>query len=232
MQKEKYAHRLSPIQRFCLMPFVWLLQLWLKSLRLYGTAQLEAILYEEPSPKIFTFWHNRLFPIARLHGMSRSTRSIYGLISPSKDGAWLSGVYEQLGILFLRGSSQRDGQHALRNSLSAIRNGASIAITPDGPRGPRYVFKPGALWLSRETHVPLVVIGIYFHHPIRLRTWDGFYLPLPFSRTLIDAKVLPPGILLGSCEKSSPRILQKALFDINSLEHFHSLERNGQLHSL
>ncbi|MDR0444951.1 MAG: DUF374 domain-containing protein [Puniceicoccales bacterium] len=232
MQKEKYAHRLSPIQRLCLMPFVWFLRLWLKSLRLYGTAQLEAILYGESSPKVFTFWHNRLFPVARLHGMYRGTRSIYGLISPSKDGAWLSGIYEQLGISSLRGSSQRDGQHALRNSISAIRNGASIAITPDGPRGPRYVFKPGALWLSRETRTSLVVVGIHFHHALRLRTWDEFYLPLPFSRTSIDAKILPTGTPLGSREKSSLHTFQKALFDINHRQHFQSLERNGQLHPL
>jgi lysophospholipid acyltransferase (LPLAT)-like uncharacterized protein len=232
MKKEKYAHRLSPIRRFCLIPFVWLLRLWLKSLRLYGTAQLEAILYEEPSPKIFTFWHNRLFPIARLHGMYRGTRSIYGLVSPSRDGAWLSGIYEQLGIPSLRGSSQRGGQRALRSCTNAIRNGASIAITPDGPRGPRYVFKPGAFWLSQETCVPLVVVGIYFHRAIRLHTWDGFYLPLPFSRTSIDAKVLSLEILPSSSEKSSPYASQKALLDINNFKHFQSLECNGQLHPL
>jgi lysophospholipid acyltransferase (LPLAT)-like uncharacterized protein len=163
--------------------------------------------------------------------MYYGTRSIHGLVSPSKDGAWLSAIYEQLGIPSVRGSSRRGGQSALRDCIHVIRNGASIAITPDGPRGPRYIVKEGTQWLSEETHTPIVAVGIHFHCAIRLRTWDQFYLPLPFSHVSIDADILDTTELPASNKIAAQRFLQKALFAINKPRHFQSLERNGQLHS-
>jgi lysophospholipid acyltransferase (LPLAT)-like uncharacterized protein len=209
-----------------------LLRLWFKSLRFRGTTHLREFLREKSSPQIFAFWHNRLFPVARLYARYYKAHSIYGLVSPSKDGAWLSEIYEQLGIPSVRGSTRRGGQSALRDCMRLMRNGASIAITPDGPRGPRYVIQEGVLWLSKETHAPIVAIGIHFHCAIRLHTWDKFYLPLPFSRISMDVKILTDKELHSSTLISHQHFLQKVLFDINQPQHFQLLERNGQLRTL
>jgi lysophospholipid acyltransferase (LPLAT)-like uncharacterized protein len=232
MSKGRDTQHLSFKQKLFLIPSLYLLRLWFKSLRLRGTVRLKKFLHEKSSPKIFIFWHNRLFPITRLYEMCHRIHPIYGLISPSKDGAWLSATYEQLGIPSVRGSSRRGGPSALRDCVHLIHDGASIAITPDGPRGPRYIIKEGTLWLSEMTHTAIAIIGIHFHHAIRLRTWDKFYLPLPFSRVSMDMKILTDKELHSSSFTSPQRFLQKALFDINKPQHFQLLERNGQLRPL
>jgi lysophospholipid acyltransferase (LPLAT)-like uncharacterized protein len=232
MAEKRNTHHLSSRQRFWLRPFVLLLRLWFRTLRLRGTERLRELLYGESSPKIFCFWHNRLFPLARLHGSYRGTQAIYGLVSPSKDGAWLSGIYEGLGIPSVRGSSRRGGQLALKDCIGVLRNGGSIALTPDGPRGPRYVAKEGALWLAREARVPLVVVGVYFHQTRRLRSWDGFYLPIPFSRISLDVRVLEAEQLFRSPHSSAQDIWQGELFSLNRPQHFRTLERHGQLQPL
>ncbi|MDR3143495.1 MAG: lysophospholipid acyltransferase family protein [Puniceicoccales bacterium] len=233
MAERRNTHHLSGWQRFCLQPCVFILRLWSRTLQLRGTARLRELLYGESSPKIFCFWHNRLFPLARLHGAYRGTRAIYGLVSPSKDGAWLSGVYKGLGISSVRGSSQRGGQLALRNCVGILRSGASVAITPDGPRGPRYVAKEGALWLAQETRLPLVVVGVHFQRAWRLRSWDGFYLPVPFSGISLDIRVLEADKLFTAPQMPSAQdIWQRELFALNRPQHFQSLECHGQLQAL
>jgi lysophospholipid acyltransferase (LPLAT)-like uncharacterized protein len=146
-------------------------------------------------PRILVFWHNRIPAIAVgfLRHYPRDHPSRRGetvLTSPSKDGDILSGVMAHLGMGSVRGSSSRRGSTAIRELTALLESGVDLAITPDGPRGPKYSLGPGAVFLSQKTGIPIMPLHARYHRAIRLKTWDRFAIPLPFSR--ID-------ITIGSC---------------------------------
>ena len=86
------------------------------------------------------------------------------------------------GLRATRGSSSRLGREAATALVEVQREGNDIGITPDGPRGPCYDFKPGAVIVPRRTGAPLLLVGGEFDPAWRMRSWDRFYLPVPFSR--------------------------------------------------
>jgi lysophospholipid acyltransferase (LPLAT)-like uncharacterized protein len=138
-------------------------------------------------PRIMVFWHNRIPAIAigflrhypRRHP---SRKGVSVLTSPSKDGDILAGVMANLGMGSVRGSSSRRGSSALRELTALLESGTDLAITPDGPRGPKYSLGPGAVFLAQKSGIPIMPIHARYHHAIRLKTWDNFAIPLPFSR--------------------------------------------------
>jgi lysophospholipid acyltransferase (LPLAT)-like uncharacterized protein len=87
-----------------------------------------------------------------------------------------------LGMGSVRGSSSRRGSTAIRELSALLEAGTDLAITPDGPRGPKYSLGPGAVFLAQKTGVPIIPIHARYHGAIRLKTWDSFGIPLPFSR--------------------------------------------------
>jgi len=138
-------------------------------------------------PRILVFWHNRIPAISigflRHYPRHHPTRKgVSVLTSPSKDGDILAAVMANLGMGSVRGSSSRRGSTAIRELTSLLESGTDLAITPDGPRGPRYSLGPGAVFLSQKTGVPIIALHARYHRAIRLKTWDRFAIPLPFSR--------------------------------------------------
>ena len=145
-------------------------------------------------PRIMVFWHNRIPAIAvaflRHYPGSHSSRmGVTVLTSPSKDGDILAAVMANLGMGSVRGSSSRRGSTAIRELTSLLESGVDLAITPDGPRGPKYSLGPGAVFLAQKTGIPIMLLHARYHHAIRLKTWDSFAIPLPFSR--IDVTIDP-----------------------------------------
>ena len=145
-------------------------------------------------PRIMVFWHNRIPAISvgflRHYPARHPTRKgVSVLTSPSKDGDILAGVMAKLGMGSVRGSSSRRGSTAIRELTSLLDSGVDLAITPDGPRGPKYSLGPGAVYLSQKTGIPIMPVHARYHCAIRLKTWDNFAIPLPFSR--IDITIDP-----------------------------------------
>lgn len=145
-------------------------------------------------PRILVFWHNRIPAIAVAflrHYPARhpSRKGVTVLTSPSKDGDILSGVMARLGMGSVRGSSSRRGSTAIRELTALLESGVDLAITPDGPRGPKYSLGPGAVFLAQKSGIPIMALHARYHRAIRLKTWDSFAIPLPFSR--IDVTVDP-----------------------------------------
>jgi lysophospholipid acyltransferase (LPLAT)-like uncharacterized protein len=137
-------------------------------------------------PAIYVVWHNRLAlcMIAYwnyAHKRSR-TPGLAALVSASKDGAFLSGVLDCFGVAPVRGSSSRRGAQALLELTSWAERGYDLAITPDGPRGPRYVVQDGVTALAQITGLPIVPCSYHLSWKIRVKSWDQFQIPLPFSR--------------------------------------------------
>jgi lysophospholipid acyltransferase (LPLAT)-like uncharacterized protein len=133
-------------------------------------------------PTIFILWHNRLFIAAELARRFRGGHPMCGLISASRDGGWLSAFYSASGVKVIRGSSSRLGREGAAALIEELRSGSDAGITPDGPRGPVYEMKPGALTVARRAHSRVVLAGIDFESSWRMASWDGFHLPKPFSR--------------------------------------------------
>ncbi|MBE2181726.1 MAG: lysophospholipid acyltransferase family protein [Chthoniobacterales bacterium] len=137
-----------------------------------------------PGPVIYAFWHNRILAITaafrRVYPPGR--RGVLVLTSASRDGMWLGELAARLGMGSVRGSSSRRGAVAMREMLEKVAQGFDIAITPDGPRGPKYHLGAGLVYLAQNAGLPVVTIHAEFGRCARLRSWDRFAIPLPFSR--------------------------------------------------
>jgi len=159
-----------------------LVRLWLASLRVAElTPASRGVVMQAARPVIFVLWHNRLFLVPEMMRRYRR-RPLYALVSPSGDGGWLAAVFAWLNLETVRGSSSRRGREATADALEILGAGHDLGLTPDGPRGPVYEMKPGAVVVARRAGAALVLIGIELHSAWRFASWDGLYLPKPFSR--------------------------------------------------
>lgn len=123
-------------------------------------------------------WHGRMLIPAARHGRQGYTI----LVSPSGDGDVSETLLRRLGYGVVRGSTSRRGRAALRELLTLLRAGTPIAITPDGPRGPRKTMSQGLAWMASATGFPIVPCGFVGANTWHLRSWDRFTIPKPFSR--------------------------------------------------
>jgi len=188
--RPREVRQLSGKRRFAVALLALLAKAWCATLRIEPDAEARRLL-ADPRATVFVLWHNRLFGIAEVHRRFRRphvNRPIYGLISASRDGAWLTGFFERLGIQAVRGSSSWRGSQAVRESLKILESG-DLGITPDGPRGPCYDFKSGAALLARKANCPVALLSLNYTRAHRLKSWDGFYLPWPFTRVELIGRV-------------------------------------------
>ena len=148
-----------------------------------------ALLANPNRPVIFCTWHNRvaLSPMiyrGYIRHIGQAPR-MAAVVSASRDGAIIAGVLEQFGIHAVRGSSSRRGSQALLELLTAIEAGYDLAVTPDGPRGPRYDVQAGAIALAQLAGKPLIPAACNARWKMCLKSWDRFQVPLPFSRVVM-----------------------------------------------
>jgi len=143
-------------------------------------------------PVIFCLWHNRLAISMIVH--RRYPRKLAALVSASKDGAFLAAVLRMFGVEQVRGSSSRRGPQALVELANHAKRGYDLAVTPDGPKGPRYVVQPGVIALAQVTGMPIIPVTCNTQPKICLKSWDGFQIPLPFSRCemILDEPIFVP----------------------------------------
>jgi lysophospholipid acyltransferase (LPLAT)-like uncharacterized protein len=106
-------------------------------------------------------------------------------VSRSADGDLIAKVLERWGYRAVRGSSSRGGSEALRQIVRLVRSGQSVAITPDGPRGPRRKMKPGAVLAASMAGVPILPMSSGTPRAWWFGRWDRFLVPKPFARVKI-----------------------------------------------
>ena len=135
---------------------------------------------------IFAIWHNRLALSLELYnryvGSRHPDRKMAALVSASRDGGLLARVLELFGTHPVRGSSSRRGSQALRELVAAAEDGYDLAITPDGPRGPCYSMRDGVVAAGQLTGLPILPVAYHLSAKWRLKSWDRFQIPVPFSR--------------------------------------------------
>ena len=128
---------------------------------------------------IFCCWHNRLF--LGPHLLPRN-RIINALQSSHSDGMITSIAFKYLGMNVILGSSMKGGMQAFRKMVKCIQNGESIAITPDGPKGPKESVKEGIIKLAQITGAPIVPLVWTTKKFKLIDSWDHFVIPFPFSK--------------------------------------------------
>lgn len=169
---------------------------------------MQAVIDEPPPASVVILWHNRLFAAPEFFRRNFPKRRLSTLISASKDGAWLAAFVRKLGMFPIRGSRHKRGPQAVREMLGAHREGYDIAVTPDGSRGPIYDMKPGAVSIALKVGAPIILFSLNFSRAWRLKSWDGFYLPLPFSRIEVHLKVVENSAELGEDSKEVADLLK------------------------
>ena len=126
-------------------------------------------------------WHNRLMFFAASVPKAIRKRTM-AVVSASRDGQYVADFIKQFGIGSLRGSSSKRGANALLGAIHAISEQKNVAFTPDGPRGPRYVLKPGPVILASKTGAPVLPVSINASRYWEIKSWDGFQIPKPGAK--------------------------------------------------
>jgi lysophospholipid acyltransferase (LPLAT)-like uncharacterized protein len=134
----------------------------------------------DPRPVISCLWHNCIIPATYFC----RDQHIGVMSSDSFDGEYTGRIIRKFGFVKVRGSSSRGAVRALLGMRRELQQGWSVAFTIDGPRGPRYVVKPGPVLLARKTGIPVVAFHIALERAWILKTWDGCMVPKPFTRAL------------------------------------------------
>lgn len=136
-------------------------------------------------PLLWAFWHNRLLVVPYLFERYFPKRRGTALTSASKDGEIVAALIECFGVGAIRGSSSRGGARALIEMKRQVDAGAMMAITPDGPRGPRYYLNPGLVKLAQLTGGVLMPVRIEYSRYWELKSWDAFRIPKPFAKVTV-----------------------------------------------
>jgi lysophospholipid acyltransferase (LPLAT)-like uncharacterized protein len=147
-------------------------------------------------PPIFTFWHREIFSATWFW----RRRGIVVMTSQNFDGEYIARIIHKYGYGAARGSSSRGAARALKAMIRVMRRGRPTAFTIDGPRGPRYVAKPGAVLLAKATGAPIICFHIAPRHAYTFRkSWDQFQIPYPFSAVAIF--IAPPILVSRDSEE-------------------------------
>ena len=149
---------------------------------------------DDPHRIIGITWHNRLMFLCPALP-KKALKNTSAVISASRDGQYLADFISFFGAQALRGSSSRKGANALLGAIRAIESGRNVAFTPDGPRGPIYKIKTGPVVLASKTGGVLVPFVLNSSRCWKLKSWDKFQIPKPFSRiTMVigDPITVPP----------------------------------------
>jgi len=163
-------------------------------------------------PVIFVFWHGQLLSLVHFH----RREGIVVLVSEHGDGEYIARIIGRKGFGTVRGSSTRGGTTGLRSLVREARAGHDLALTPDGPRGPRGEFKPGALLVAQLTGLPIIPLAVGASRGWRLKSWDGFLVPGPLST--IEIEYLPPRFIpRGATRPEIETMAHEIGTDLNAL---------------
>jgi len=188
-------------------------------------------------PAIYSFWHQCIFPAAALF----QKQGIAVMTSLSFDGEFIARIIEKLGFRAVRGSSSRGAVGALLGMRREIEAQNAVAFTIDGPRGPRYIAKPGPVLLAHATGAPMAAFHIALENPWVLKSWDATRIPKPFSRALlrVGRAMHVPVDADDAAMKAHHAELQSALERVRDFAESHvgevgsaefSILRGGRLH--
>ncbi len=175
--------------------------LWfaLRTTRWTLDGEAHAAPYLAGQPVIAAFWHERLPLMPQLCDMARARRPdgslrMHVLVSQSRDGRFIGAVLRRFRLQVVLGSSSKGGAAGMRALLSLLADGGQIAVTPDGPRGPRRVAAAGVAQMAAASGIAVLPCSAQISRRRVMRSWDRMVIPLPFARGVVvcGAPILVP----------------------------------------
>lgn len=163
-------------------------------------------------PCVVAFWHERLPLMPALWRLARrngAQAQAHVLVSRHRDGRFIGAVVRRFGLDVVHGSSSRGGTAGVRALLALLDAGDHVAITPDGPRGPRRTAAPGVAQIAGLSGAPVLPAGAQTSRRQVLGTWDRMVLPLPFGRGVIVCG--PPIVVARDAWESALPAIEAAL---------------------
>ena len=130
---------------------------------------------------IYAFWHGRMLILS----YSNRWQKIHVLISQHRDGELIARIIQRLGFVSVRGSTTRGGTKAIFEMAKKGASGYDVAITPDGPKGPRFQVQIGTIYIAQRSQIPIIPITNSAKSCWTLSSWDRFLIPKPFSKAVI-----------------------------------------------
>ena len=164
---------------------------------------------------LVAMWHGDLLMQALNYRKFRKDGNIKVIVSQHKDGVIIRKVCKYLGVLDIQGSSSKGGIRALLNAIKEIKNGVDVAVTPDGPRGPRFSVAKGIIAIAQKTNTRIIALNCIPSRYWKLKSWDQFIIPKPFGT--IDFYVSEPFGITGLKLDDSKELIKNKLL-INSLK--------------
>ncbi len=162
-----------------------LLQIWARTLRFEIDDRLGVVAKPVNENYIGALWHNRLLIFPFVLRRFFPNRRGAALISASRDGDLLADAIKRFDFDVVRGSSSRLGASAILQLTDVLASGRDVVITPDGPRGPAYELGPGIIFLAQKSGAPVAPVNMEYSNCWRLKSWDRFILPRPFSKVRV-----------------------------------------------
>ncbi len=175
-----FPHKPTQSQRAVALMAVFVERVLTATLRVQWRGSAGFLPAPSSAPAIFCLWHNRLALCMFIH--RKRAHRLAAMVSASKDGALLAAMLERFGVQPVRGSTSRRGPQALLEMVTCAQLGYDLAVTPDGPRGPRGVVQGGVIALAQVTGLPIVPVTWRSTWMIAPKSWDRFQVPVPFSR--------------------------------------------------
>ena len=163
-----------------ILPF--LLQLFVRFIYITSKKEFFYPQINQDETYVIAFWHGNLLMQPFNHKKLRQNRAVQTIISEHRDGITISKTVQYLGIKTIAGSSTRGGAKALISAIKAIKNKIDVAITPDGPKGPKYFIADGIVVLTQKTNSKIIALHYEANKFWRLNSWDNFIIPKPFGK--------------------------------------------------
>jgi len=160
-------------------------------------------------PYIIAFWHGKLLMQPFIYNKLRSKPKVATMISEHFDGEIISKIIRYFHFESIRGSTKKGAIKVLKESFTKVNQGYDIAITPDGPRGPRYSIADGIVSIAQKKDMPIVACNFYASSFWRLKSWDGFMIPKPFSTIYLFAE--EPFEVKGLDKEEAKKRIKEAL---------------------
>lgn len=210
------ATRATPLHWLAGAAAKWVLAPYYTTIRIVDSPEVRARILRHPQPSgVYAFWHShQLTAVWHFRRVGAGT-----LISASKDGEYMARIARSVGFTPLRGSSSRLGAAGLKALIEFARSGRPVAITPDGPSGPRYSIGPGVIAVAQKSGYPIIPVAIGLSSFWELPSWDRFRIPKPFSRAYAcwgEPLTVPPDADAATLEKLSAELRARII----ALEQF------------
>jgi lysophospholipid acyltransferase (LPLAT)-like uncharacterized protein len=185
---------------------------WSRVVSIVGTEHIAASLRRAPS-FIPVYWHqHQVFCVKHLLDLRTQGVKLGFLISPSVDGELGAMIVRRVGAEVIRGSSSHTGARALRDYYQALsRDEVSPAITPDGPRGPPWKVKPGAVLLAQLSQRPIIPMAYAATRAWKIK-WDKFVIPKPWAQVAVvvgEPVYIPKGLDAAGLERHQADLEQR-----------------------